>query len=134
MFHLPRAVTTIRRDFTAKFLVCFPEMSSLHIRGRKLKRVAAARYVDGRVVGPKLGACSNGQKPTASQFPWFPTLYSADSPAIAKRPGPTYGVAGFASPHVLEAWGRLSPAPPRATLVWEPLRFLVAVLVREPRA
>ena len=74
MFHLPRAVTTVRRDFTAKFLVCFPEMSSLHTRGRKLKRVAAAQYVDSRVVGPKLGAAHvlMVKNPPLHNFPGSP--------------------------------------------------------------
>ena len=34
-----------------------------------MQRVAAARHVGGRVVGLKPGACSDGPKPTARQFP-----------------------------------------------------------------
>ena len=111
-----RAVTTTRRLRSTGFAL-FPGMSSLQTPGRNLKRVAAAQHVGGRVVGPKPGACSDGQKPTARQYFWFPALYSADSSAIAQRPGPICGVAGVASSQVLEARGRLSPV---ATLVWEP--------------
>ena len=104
---------------------------------RTLRKVAATGHVGGWVVGPKPGAWVDVPKPTARQSSrclFFFLLFSVDSPAIAQRPGPTCGVAGVAPSQVLEAWGRLSPALPVATLVWEPLRFLVAFLVREPRA
>ena len=77
-------------DFTAQFLrQCFPEMWSIQTRGREfLHRVAMTRHVGGRVVGPTPGACSDGLKSTARQCT-CPALCSADSPAIAQRPGPT---------------------------------------------
>ena len=83
-----------------------------------MKRVAAAGHVGGKVVGPKPGAGLMVKTPKLDNVPGF-SLYTTDSSAIAQRPGFTFRGAGVASSQILEALGRLSPALPVATLVWE---------------
>ena len=102
----PQAVTIITAQVFWLFFF-FTEMSSLKTRGRKLKRVAAALHVGGRVVGPKPSASSDGQNPTARQFPSHCIPLT-----LIQRHGPTCGVAGVASSHVLDVWGRLCPTLP----------------------
>ena len=102
-------------------------MSSLQTRGRKLKRSAAARQVGGRAVVAKSGACSDGQKPIARQYssncipPTLMLLHNAPALCVGARVS-----------HHHKYWksGGGSTLPSRR----KPLRFLVAVLVREPRA
>ena len=114
----PRAVTIIAETSEHISSLSSPEMSSLQTRGRKLKRVAAARLVGGRVVGPKPCACSNDRKPT---------VRCLSCQCTTPRPY----LWGRRLSHHKKYWkrGGGSNLPSRR----EPLRLLVAVLVREPR-
>ena len=87
-YHEPSSPFADTSHHSFLLMLFLPEMSSLQTRGRKLKRVVATRHVGGGFVGPKPGACSDGQKPTDRQCS-FPALYSADAPVIAQRPWPS---------------------------------------------
>ena len=113
---------------------CFPGLFSWDVK-HPGPRENTEEGSGGRVVGPKPGACADGKKPTARQLEW--QLYSVDSTAIAQR----HGLWGRRC-HIITSIGSVGVALPCSTGghlgvgagEWEPLRFLVAILVRESRA
>ena len=124
---LHQAITTIRRDFTAQVLLCFPrcQPEGGSKRGQRWQHTSAVGLLVQNPVSGRMVKTTTARQ--CSRL--FIVLHRLSCHSTTLRP---YLWGRWC--RIITRIGSVGAALPVATLVWVPLRFLVAVLVREPRA